>query len=533
MAEHYDALIIGAGMGGLMCGNFLTSKGRKVLILEHNHQPGGLMAGFRRQGFYFDAGDQSIESMGILFPLLKQLGLYDPGDWERAHYRFILPGVDHIITDFKGTAEALAKAFPADAHGLARFFDKLEDFSAFLQAVTEKGRFPYTAVGKEQVVGLMRLALLGLRHWSLARELMRGKIEQAARQCIHDPVTMRFFTGLGYQGMGTMTGAAFWHMWIKDYWYPRQGIQSLMDRLAENFRALGGLIAYKTTVEEILLQNGRAIGVRTARGETFRAARIIHCGDMIRLYTRMLPAGTASPAFLEKITHAPVAEPVVSLYLGLNLKPEDLRRFLKVHHTFYIPNGGGKDLGNIHDPDLHRDTWIEVNAPCLDNPALAPAGKSAVTVQTTTTYHWMNKWGAGGEDLARPEEYHKLKEKVKNDLLSTLEKVIPDVRNTVEYWDVGTPLSTIRFTLNKEGGSCGFTFDPTRAPFAKRPAQFRSPVRGLYLASQWSLWPGGVVGAAMAGRIVAAHILSGYYSDLTDRMYQILTRSARAFTDRR
>lgn len=524
MAEKYDAIIIGAGMGGLMCGNFLARRKKNILILEHNHQPGGLMAGFRRKGFYFDAGDQSIENAGIVFPLLKQLGLYNPADWERAMYRMILPGTDHIITDFKGTAEALIKVFPADAEGIRNFFGKLEEFSVFMKTATEKGRLPYTAKGMEQITGLIQLVITAVKNKSLAKELSRGKIEDLAKKYITDPEAAKFFTGLGYQGMSTMTGAGFWHMWIHDYWYPKRGIQSLLDSLAQNFTSLGGKIKYKTTAEEILLMNGRAAGVRTANGETFYAKRVIHCGDMIRLYTKMLPAGTASPSFIDKITKAPVAEPLIALYLGLNIKPEELRKVLKVHHTFYIPKDGGKDLSKSNDPDIHRDTWIEINAPCLDSPELAPAGKSAVTVQTMTNYSWMNNWGTGGDDFARPDEYKRLKEKVKDDILHTLGKVIPGVKKKVEYWDLGTPMSTIRFTLNKEGGSCAFTFNPDLAPFSREPAQFRTPVRGLYLAGQWALWPGGIVGAAMSGKIVSAHILSGYYSALTDRIYQVLKK---------
>lgn len=49
-----------------------------------------------------------------------------------------------------------------------------------------------------------------------------------------------------------------------------------------------------------------------------------------------------------------------------------------------------------------------------------------------------------------------------------------------------------------------------------------SPARGLYQAGQWSFWPGGIVGAMMSGKIVAAHILSGYYNDVTDRAYQFV-----------
>ncbi len=247
---------------------------------------------------------------------------------------------------------------------------------------------------------------------------------------------------------------------------------------------------------------------------------------MIRLYTKMLPPGTASPRFIDKITAAPVAEPIVTLYLGLDMSPGELREVLKVHHTIYVPKGGAKDLSRVDDPDLHLGTWMEVNAPCLDNPALAPEGKSALAAQTFTSYDWMENWGTGGDDSARPKRYKDLKKKVAEDMLETLENVIPGVKERVEYWDVGSPLSTIRFTLNKEGGSCAFTFDPEKAPFAKQPFQFRSPVGGLYLASQWSLWPGGIVGAAMSGKIVASRILSGYYSERTDRIHRGFLRAA-------
>ncbi|MEN6475041.1 MAG: NAD(P)/FAD-dependent oxidoreductase [Syntrophaceae bacterium] len=527
MPRNYDAIVIGAGMGGLMCGNFLARAGRRVLMLEHNHQPGGLMAGFWRKGFYFDAGDQSIENMGIVFPLLKQLGLYHPDDWERAMYRFMHPGMDHIITDFAGTAEALAKVFPTDAEGIRRFFSKLEEFSAFMQKATDKGRLPFTATGLEQIVGVMRLVMLGMQNMSLAWEMINGKIEALAKHYISDPEALNFLLMPGYQGMSIMNGAGFWHMWVHDYWYPRRGIQSLMDALAGNFCAHGGQLRFKTMVEQIIISGGRALGVRTGQGETLYAKHIIYCGDMIRLYTRMLPKGTASAAFLNKITTAPVAEPLVALYLGLDIEPSELHKLLKVHHTFYMPRNGAKELALVNDPDMHRDTWIEINAPCLDNPALAPAGRSAVTVQTMTNCHWMNTWGTGGDERARPDEYRRLKEKVKDDLLHNLENVIPGVRDKVAYWDLGTPLSTIRFTLNKEGGSCAFTFDPDLAPFSRRPAQFRTPVRGLYMAGQWSLWPGGIVGAAMSGKIVAAHILSGIYCDATDRVYQLIRRARR------
>jgi phytoene dehydrogenase-like protein len=88
--NDYEVIIIGAGIGGLMCGNFLAQsnppispfskggrRGIKTLICEQYHQPGGCMTGFTRDGFYFDACDQSFESAWVIFPLLKKLGILE------------------------------------------------------------------------------------------------------------------------------------------------------------------------------------------------------------------------------------------------------------------------------------------------------------------------------------------------------------------------------------------------------------------------------------------------------------------------
>ena len=59
-------------------GNYLVRNGKKVLLLEHGKAVGGNISGIRRKGYFFDAGSQSTENVGILFTILEELGLYDP-----------------------------------------------------------------------------------------------------------------------------------------------------------------------------------------------------------------------------------------------------------------------------------------------------------------------------------------------------------------------------------------------------------------------------------------------------------------------
>jgi len=76
----YDAIIIGAGMGGLVCGNLLDYKGYKVLIVEKNFVPGGYCTNFTRKGYTFDAAVHffnGCEPGGMVFEILKKFDAED------------------------------------------------------------------------------------------------------------------------------------------------------------------------------------------------------------------------------------------------------------------------------------------------------------------------------------------------------------------------------------------------------------------------------------------------------------------------
>ena len=84
----------------------------KTLVLEQNHHTGGNMSGFRRKGFYFDGGDQSFESLGIVFPILDELGLLDKLRWHKARFRMVSPEFDFCVDSFEEVEGALQAAFP-------------------------------------------------------------------------------------------------------------------------------------------------------------------------------------------------------------------------------------------------------------------------------------------------------------------------------------------------------------------------------------------------------------------------------------
>src|SRR5258708_6181178 len=123
--SSYDVVVIGAGIAGLIAAAYVARGGAKVCVLESNHQRGGLMAGIGRKGFYFDVGDQSFEQGNILFPLLKQLRIYDALHFLRAWYRLKTPNIDVKIEQPADLPGAFAAAFPSQADATYRFFGEM------------------------------------------------------------------------------------------------------------------------------------------------------------------------------------------------------------------------------------------------------------------------------------------------------------------------------------------------------------------------------------------------------------------------
>src|SRR5260221_14242436 len=123
--SSYDVIVVGAGITGLIAAGYAARGGARVCVLESKHQAGGLMAGIRRKGFYFDVGDQSFEQGNILFPLLKQLGVYDDLHFLRAWYRLKTPNIDVQIKGPADLPNAFAHAFPEYSDATRQFFGEL------------------------------------------------------------------------------------------------------------------------------------------------------------------------------------------------------------------------------------------------------------------------------------------------------------------------------------------------------------------------------------------------------------------------
>ena len=498
----YDVVIAGAGIGGIIAGNFLAKSGVKTLILEQSHQTGGNMSGFRRKGFYFDGGDQSFESLGIVFPLLKELGLLDKVTWHKARFRMVSEDFDFRIDSFDAVESALMQAFP-DEPGIPVLFREVREVSRFLEANYTPWSFPL--LENFSVAGMVRM----LPWFPKLRRWLTYSYREKACRLIKNPALRGWFTGIGYYHMPFIFFAGFWHIWMKDYWYPEGGMQALHDLLARNFTGLGGELRRNTRVERIEYKNRKARAAVCSGGERFEAEDFIYAGDYRRMVNSVLGPELFKPSFVKKITNVRLTEELVNVYLGLESTPRELESRLNAQHVFYFPNYEAIFPNDGSPLDIHKRMWVVLNHFGLENPGGAPEGNSSVVLQTYSSYNWQNQWRNGGGTMPRTREYRSLKEDVAEQLIQQAENILPGLGGKVIYRETGSPLSGERFSLNSHGSSGGWCYEDGVSPVFRFPGfnLIKTPLANLKTCGHYSLWPGGVISAALSGKISANLIM--------------------------
>jgi phytoene dehydrogenase-like protein len=485
--------IIGAGMGGLVAGNLLVKKGHKVTIFESHTAPGGYTAGFWKKGFYFESGTLSFESSRRVFPVMKDIGVYDKVTFTRQYGRWIFPGLDSVVHSYDELKTALFDAFPAEKERLNRYFAEVDRMCRTLLAARKPSNV-LEAIGFP--IKLARLIRLFQKYASSTLP------EFTAVYFEKDSSLYRLLKDIGYPEMGTAILGGAMLTFFEDYWTVTTGMQSWADVLAENFKSLGGELRLRAKVDKIITQDGAAVGV-TCDGKEYRADYVLSAGDYKKTFLQLLDNKSLIPSELkQKIESAQVSESFVTVYLGLDIPREKMEEFLKIPHVYYSEDNPEADIHNSGDEQYFEKAWSMLYSPSLMNPDLAPQGKSSLMIQSMAPPKWMNNWGGG--DL---EIYKQLKEKAKRALIDKATALIPDLRNRIEFEDAATPLTYERYTHNTDGASSAWSWNP-RKKFHKNimQAQIKTPVKNLYISSCWSVQIGGVPSAIEAALQCAKRI---------------------------
>ena len=478
-ARAYDAVVIGAGIGGLFAAVELQRQGAAVLLIEQHYMVGGYCSTFRRAGYCFDASTHFYPLLGnsttLTGKLLGELGLetqwvrMDPVD--TFHFpdgsRFDVPAE---LEPYRQAVEAL---FPHQREQLDRFLAACRE--AYLHGVL------YHFRGKKTE-----------RYETWADWTLR----QALDTFISDPKLKLLLTAdcAHWGSPPSRTSFVFDAMLRLSYflgnYYPKGGSQAFADELGRRFEELGGDILICASARRILVERGRACGVEIEvdRGKlagvyTIASGAVISNGDLRRTVGQLLPAAAVPPEMRRQLAELRPTFPCFLTHLGLaGVAAEDLERV----QGYYW---------NEWDPDLVGKNGLrcKIFAPTLYEKAMAPPGGEVVILQKVLEL-----------DQEAVTDWPAHKAEVEAYLLAHLESVLPGIRKKIVVSTSASARTAWRFTWNAAGAMLGWEMSPDQLG-EQRPGN-QGPVENLWHVGHWTRPGGGITPVIVSAIEVAREV---------------------------
>jgi phytoene dehydrogenase-like protein len=491
----YDAVVIGAGLGGLSAAAAFARQGYKVLVLEQHSVPGGYASAFTRPGgFTFDVSLHST-TVGLRngvanliggFPEIQDITFVP----HKTLYRAVYPDLDIRVPhmDLPGYIKILKASFPDDGAAIDGIFADMQGL------VDEVGRL-------SQATAPPDLSAFPKNFPHLFKNFNRTWGAMVDER-VQNPKLKAVISGLwGYFGLPPSKLSPFYYaLPLLGYlqgggFYPIGTSQKISDAFAGIVKKNGGEVKLNTKVESILTRDHAAVGVRTADGGEYRARAVISNANAPDTFGRMMP----DEAEFLKDLHARMDRYSISystFLVWLGLKTDLVRKVgLKESEIFY---NTGYDLEADYQAALAGGLSDDLGYGLLiyDNlyAGASPKGKNTLNIIVAQGYDYWKKYETdyfyGNKDA-----YAKEKMRLADILIDRVEKrFLPGLRKSIEVVEAATPLTCLRFTSHPRGAIYGW--DQTVDNSGQRRFPQKTPVKNLYLAGAWT-FPGHGYGACI------------------------------------
>ncbi|MER3318260.1 MAG: NAD(P)/FAD-dependent oxidoreductase [Allomuricauda sp.] len=494
----YNTIIIGGGLAGLTAGATLSKFGKKVLLLEQHHKPGGCATTFKRGDFIIEVGLHEMSGLAEnskLMNLLKMLNVDKNVQFQKVpeFYAVLSDKEDFVFPHgFEAATKALNDRYPEDEKGIKRFIK-------LIAGVRKEGvSLPRTPLKRKLIYPLMPLLYPNLVEAS--RHTVGSWLD---KYITNENAKLDLVAHIGYWGDDPYTLSMFYYSmpfsgFIENGGhFIKGGSQQLSDHLATYIEKQGGSVLLGQKAEKIVTENGRVTGVtfQDSFNESLEPVTISCDNVVANCAVPLVPAMLDEPhasSLKQKIGLQTNSCSLLCLYLGFKT---NLEIFGVKHYSNYIQGDDVKTLKDVHLNQLgdwSKRSFIFVDYGKIDA-QLAPPEKS---VGAICGVDYLKNW----EGLSK-DEYKAKKEEVAQILLQRLEKQFPGIRESIEYYEVATPKTIQRFTSNPDGSVYGFTQSKEQSGMKRLRNNFLIP--NLYFASAWTFPGGGFEGTIMAGFLAA------------------------------
>lgn len=493
--ERYDVVIIGSGLGGLLCGNFLALEGKQVCILEKNAQIGGNLQTFKRDGVKFDSGVHYIgglEEGQALFPFFRFFGLMDSVEKTKldtdAFDVITFSGDENRYPHAQGYenfVQQLLKFFPQEEKGLRRYCEEIQTICS---------KFEWYNLDK-RLENPDELSTFSIS----AKEVIDS--------CTDNPILRKVLAGSNMLYAGAGDSSPFYvHALITDSYigsaYKLKHSDQIAKKLRKNIKVLGGEVHINTEVIKIENDAQKVLAVELASGQKVEAELFISNIHPSLTFQMLNPEGIRKVTLNRMLG---LRNTLSTFILYIKLKPGTFPYSESNHYHFFDSN-----VWELQD--YTSDHWVKgialFNSPDEAHPNYAKSLTAMAYMRHDEVAQWEKTLNTTLSEDTRGQSYLDFKEQKARELISYLEKIHPEIRDQIESYHTATPLTQRDYIGSVEGGIYGIKRD-----FNSPHASFISPktkLSNLYLTGQ-NVILHGVLGVSIGAAVTCQEILGKAY----------------------
>jgi all-trans-retinol 13,14-reductase len=503
-----DAIVVGSGIGGLAVAALLAKHdGKKVAVLERHTTAGGFTHAFGRKDWDWDVGVHYIGQVHHEGAMLRRL-FDEVGDgtleWEPMGevYDTVVIGGDRweYVAGREAWRERMHSYFPEESAGIDRYLELVREALAGARSFFAEKAMPTPA------------ALLA-GPW-MRRKLLRysDRTLGGVLDSVTDNPTLKAVLAaqFGDHGLPPSQASFVIHAMIFNHYlggaaYPVGGASRIAESIAPVIEASGGAIVLRAEAASVVVESGRAVGVRMAGGQEIRAPLVISDVGVSNTVSQLMPEGTpgrdALQSTLQKTTRSASH---ICLYAGFDQTDDELGLGRSNLWVYQSPDQDGDLARFLADPEAPVPMAF-ISFPSAKDPDFTRRhpGKATVEVVSIAPYERFRQW-QDTKWMRRGESYEALKDKLSRQLLEVLEREVPQIAGKIAYSELSTPLSTRHFAAYDKGEIYGLDHTPAR--FRERALRPRTGLKGFFLTGA-DVCTAGVAGALFGAVLSASAIL--------------------------
>lgn len=462
----YDAIIIGAGISGLVCGCYLAKAGLKTLIVEKNAKPGGYCTSFMRNGYFFDAcahGLGSLRADGRLTRILADLNIVNELQIVRHEPSLIIDASEYRIkvqNNINANIDEFSKHFFSQKKQIEVFFrfitsGNISSFSVFRKMTLQQlldDRFSDSKL--KAILSILVFGFIGLPPWRVSSVVA----------CL---ILREFIFDGGY--------------------YPIKGMQSFADALLNSFKNFGGNAIFSNMVKTIILNENKVAGITLRDGQRILSKCVVSACDITHTFSELIKNNDTAKMFAKRLNKLTPSSSCFICYLGINKYYDaslDLETPIAVINNYDLE----KSYSNMFN---YKNDFLLINASRIGNEQNPQ--KVSIRMIVNTIYKGKEFWV---EERANELFLY---------LLKQVDRLMPNLAKSIDSKFLATPLTLSRWTGNYQGAAYGW--ESTIDHFGDPDLSQKTLIDNLYVTGHWTNQSSGLTLVANCGFDTADMIL--------------------------